>query len=433
MPIWLIPIIYAAVSIACSLVLPRIENAYFAAYTVGTSVASAQAFLSAAASGTMALTGIVFAIAFVMVQFSAIAYSPRLVLWFARDQTLFHSLGIFVATFVYSLATLAWIDRGGSGRVPLFSTLLVGVLLIASVLLFSWMVQRISDLQITKVLQLVGDKGREVIREMFQGPDQGPAAKWTGRIRCADDAGLGPIVRTLAYSGEPRTIARFRIAGLVRQAEQAGGTIVMACAVGDTIMEGTTVLRLHEWGETKCPLPKNELMRCVHLGDGRTFEQDPKFPIRLLVDIAIKALSPAINDPTTAVQAIDQIEDLMRRLGRQHLDAGYVWDANGVLRLVFPMPTWEDYLVLAFDEIRQFGATSVQVMRRLRSALIGIADSMTLPERADAIERYIKHLDLAIKNSPLDSEDQVTARQEDRQGLGLSRKPAKPQASQSHD
>src|SRR5579864_7560863 len=213
MPNWLIPIIYAAVSIACSLVLPRIESAYFAAYTFGLSVASAQAFLSAAASGTMALTGIVFAIAFVMVQFSAIAYSPRLVLWFARDQTLFHSLGIFVATFLYSLATLAWIDRGGSGRVPLFSTLLVGVLLIVSVLLFSWMVQRISDLQITNVLQLIGNKGREVIREMFRGLDHGQAAKRARRIESADNAGLSPVVQTLAYAGEPQTIARFDIAG----------------------------------------------------------------------------------------------------------------------------------------------------------------------------------------------------------------------------
>src|SRR5467141_2460896 len=93
-------------------------------------------------------------------------------------------------------------------------------------------------------------------------------------------------------------------------------------------------------------------------------------PIRLLVDIAIKALSPAINDPTTAVQAIDQIEDLLRRLGGHDLDAGYARDADGDLRLIFPMPTWEDYLVLAFDEIRHYGSDSVQVMRRLRSALV---------------------------------------------------------------
>jgi uncharacterized membrane protein len=107
-----------------------------------------------------------------MVQFSAIAYSPRLVLWFARDRLLFHSLGAFVATFIYSLFTLAWVDRGGSGAVPLLSSVMVAIMLIASVLLFSRFMQRLSDLQITNVLHLTGDKGREVIREMFERPDR---------------------------------------------------------------------------------------------------------------------------------------------------------------------------------------------------------------------------------------------------------------------
>jgi uncharacterized membrane protein len=162
-------------------------------------------------------------------------------------------------------------------------------------------------------------------------------------------------------------------------------------------------------------------MRAIHVDRERTFEQDPKYPIRLLVDIAIKALSPAVNDPTTAVQTIDQLEDLLRRLGGYDLDAGYAGDANGVVRLIFPMPTWEDYLTLAFDEIRQYGATSVQVMRRLRSALVGLTDSLSSGERADAVRRYLQHLDLVIEHSTLDAEDRLMAHQEDRQGLGLSR------------
>ena len=89
----------------------------------------------------MALTGILFAIAFVMVQLSAVAYSPRLVIMFANNPVLFHTLGIFFATFTYSLAALNWTDRGGSGAVPLFSTLLVGILLIVSMLAFSRLVQ----------------------------------------------------------------------------------------------------------------------------------------------------------------------------------------------------------------------------------------------------------------------------------------------------
>jgi uncharacterized membrane protein len=169
-----------------------------------------------------------------------------------------------------------------------------------------------------------------------------------------------------------------------RQAQQAGAVIMMVCGVGDTLVADTLLLQVHG---AKTELPESELMQSVHFGFERTSEQDPKYPIRLLVDIAIKALSPAINDPTTAVQAIGQIEDLLRRLGERDLDAGYARDTDGVLRLIFPMPTWEDYLVLAFDEIRHYGADSVQVMRRLRSALYGLADSVTTDTRIGAVQR----------------------------------------------
>ena len=158
----------------------------------------------------------------------------------------------------------------------------------------------------------------------------------------------------------------------------------------------------------------------------RTFEQDPKYPIRLLVDIAIRALSPAINDPTTAVQALDQIEDLLRRLGRRELDAGRAFDASGQVRLIFPVPTWQDYLELSFDEIRHFGAKSVQVIRRLRAALVGLADAVTVEERRAAILRYLDHLNLGVGRSEFDDLDQAAALQEDRQGLGLSRRRSAP-------
>jgi uncharacterized membrane protein len=411
--------IYVGGSVVCGIMLPRIEQAYLASYTIGLSVASAQAWLSAAASGMMALTGIVFAMAFVMVQFSAIAYSPRLVLWFARDPVLFHSLGAFAATFIYALFTLAWIDRGGSGTVPLFSTLLVGIMLVFSMLLFSRLVQRVTDLQITSVLRLIGDRGRAVIREMFERLDQRPAIERKPGIEPAEGVRFGPVSQTVVYSGDPRTIAKLDVDALVRQARQSEAVIVMACAVGDSLVDGSPVLRVHG---AKGSLADNDLMRAIHLDIERTFEQDPKYPIRLLVDVAIKALSPAINDPTTAVQAIDQIEDLLRRLARRHLHAGFVSDSHGVLRLVVPMPTWEDYLTLAFDEIRQFGTSSIQVMRRLRAALTGLADSTTIAARAEAVQRYLTHLDLVIERSSLDSEDKAMALQEDRQGLGLSRR-----------
>jgi uncharacterized membrane protein len=416
MHLWLIPMIYAAASFLCGITLPRLEQAY-SPYDSGISVASAQAFFSAVASGMIGLTGIVFAISLVMVQFSAIAYSPRLVLLLARDPRLFHSLGVFIATFTYSLSVLLYVDRNGSGAVPILSGVVVAGLLLLSMLLFSALMKGLSDLQITYVLHTIGDRGREVLRETFQRLDEEEDSQ-SKRRAAGNLSELGAVVQTLKYFAPPRTITSLDIGDLVRQAQKAEAVIVMVCGVGDTLVESTLLLQVHGAGTT---LPERNLLRAIHFGFERTSEQDPKYPIRLLVDIAIKALSPAVNDPTTAVQAIDQIEDLLRRLGGHDLDAGYGYDADGVLRLIFPMPTWEDYLMLAFDEVRHYGAGSVQVMRRLKSALLGLADSVTADTRLKAVHRYLKQLDLTIDRSDLAADDQKTARQEDRQGLGLSR------------
>ena len=413
--------IYVCVSVAGGLILPRIEQTYFATSAPSLSIASAQAYLSAAASGMMALTGIVFALAFVVVQFNAIAYSPRMVIFFANDRILFHSLGAFTATFVYALFTLAWIDRFGSGAVPFFSCLIAGLMLVASMLLFSRLIQRLADLQINSVLRRVGDKGRAVIAEMFRPLKREPHLTAT-KSADSDSVQLGSLGQTLEYHGTPRTIAKFDIKNLVRQAQEAEGVIVLSCAVGDTLIEGTSFLKVYG---AKKELAEKPLLQGIRLERERTFEQDPKYPIRLLVDIAIRALSPAINDPTTAVQTIDQIEDLVQRLGGCDLDAGHARDARGKVRLIFPVPSWEDYLSLAFDEIRQYGATSVQVMRRLRSALTNLTQSLPAT-RATAVEHYLHHLDTVIAHSTLDSEDRRMATQEDRQGLGLSRTQSPP-------
>jgi uncharacterized membrane protein len=316
MRLWLIPMIYIAASIACGLTLPRLEHHYLPAFTHEMSVTTAQAFLSASGSGMLVLAGIMFSIAMVMVQFSAIAYSPRLVAWFGNDPTMFHSLGIFFATFTYAMATLAWVDRSGDGKVPLLSSLLVLALLVLSLLLFSRLVQRLTDLQIINVLQFIGNRGRQVIGHTFKLSD-GKRNPPHGAPSSLELARIGPPLQTLTYSGEPRAIAEFDIDFLVRQAQRFDALIVMTCGVGDTVVENTPLLRIH--GTTK-HLSEKALMHGVHLARARTFKQDPKYPIRLLVDIAIKALSPAINDPTTAVQAIDQIEDLLHRLGPCDLD-----------------------------------------------------------------------------------------------------------------
>jgi uncharacterized membrane protein len=415
MPLWLVPMLYTVGSVVAGFVLPRLEQAYLQGNVARVAVGSALAFFSAVASGTMALTGIVFAIAFVMVQFGALAYSPRLVIMFASSPALYHALGIFVATFIYSLAALLWTDRYGSGAVPSISAWIVVIALIVSMLVFARLIHSLTDLQIHNVLRNVGTSGREVIRALF------PRITDASPVEEAELEGLsslGEPAQTLIYSGDPYTITRFDIEALIRIAQGAGAVVALEFAVGDTLVEDSVLMRVYG----PQALPEATLRRAVHLATSRTFEQDPRYAIRLLVDIAIRALSPAINDPTTAVQALDQIEDLLRRLGRRQLDAGYARDGSGAIRVTFPVPTWDDYLAVSFDEIRQFGATSLQVMRRMRAALSGLAGSIKEPERREAVLRYLDHLNLGIGRSTFDAEDQVAALHEDRQGLGLSRK-----------
>ena len=417
MPIWIIPMYYVGGAVAAGLFVPRLEKVYLQHFELAISVSSAQAYLSAASSGMMALSGIVFAMAFVMVQFSAIAYSPRLVLWFARDPLLFHSLGVFAAAFIYALFTLCWVDRGGSGATPALSMLLVGLLIITSMLLFARLIQRINDLQISNVLRLVGDRGRVVIEEMF--PAAAEALSSSSSSDRLEESGMGPIRQQIVYRGPPQAVASIDLGSLLKTAERSGCVLALVCAVGDTVVEGDPLLRVHG-GQDR--LPDDVAIKSIRLADNRTFEQDPKYPIRLLVDIAIRALSPAINDPTTAVQTLDQIEDLLRRLAQRSFDRGAVRDAAGAIRVVIPQASWEDYLNLAFDEIRQYGVGSVQVIRRMRAALGALAATIMTSERAAAVQRYLLHLDKAIESSPLDAEDRVLAGKMDRQGLGLSRR-----------
>jgi uncharacterized membrane protein len=412
---WAIPSVYTIASLVAAVVLPRLEHYFLPGFTHTMSAAAAIAFLSATASGILAFTAIVFSVAFVMVQFSALAYSPRLVVWFASKHELHHALGVFVATFTYAMATLLWTDRGGGGEVPLLSTLLVLALLCGSMLMFSRLVQSLARMQITEVLAMVGDEGRQVIEAQAHLFDDCNIAWVSDSL--SEDGRAARTVETVVHRGPPRCVTSIDFRAITSLAEAAGTFVDLVAAVGDTLVEGDSILRIHP---ATSPLPKRDLVRCIHTGRERTFEQDPKYAFRILVDIAIKALSPAINDPTTAVQALDQIDDLLRRLSRLPLGNLRIKDQAGVARLFVPMPVWEDYLALAFDEIRQCGATSVQVMRRLHAALAALAETGDL-KRSIAARHYLAHLDATIQHSGLDPQDRETARQEDPQGLGFAR------------
>jgi uncharacterized membrane protein len=367
---------------------------------------------SAVATGMITLTGIVFSLVFVMVQFSAVAYSPRLVLWISRDPLIFHAIGAFTATFLYSIAALAWIDRFGSGKVPFFSVWLVVGLLLVSVGFFVSLVHRLNRLQVGSVLRFTGDLGRDIIDSMY--PPHEPHAA----THPTTDFQKWAVSQSLSYSGPPRAIQSFDLRALSTLAEASGGVIEVVSAVGDTVVESTLLLRIHGGVHI---ISERELRKSIGIGSERTFEQDPKYALRLLVDIAIRALSPAVNDPTTAVQALDQIEDLLVRLGRRRLEVGEISNSAGWLKVVYPTPSWDDFLELAFAEIREYGGKSVQVTRRLKALLHDLSDALPA-ERHEALKIHQKRLETSILGSFPNSDDYLRANMEDREGLGVPRR-----------
>lgn len=408
---WHIPSLYALAAIVAGLTLPRIETHWHLGPQSTISPSAALTLFSAIGSGMISLTGVVFALAFVMVQFSAMAYSPRLSLWIARDRVMWHSLGAFTATFIYSLAGIGWVDRYQSGKVPMMSSWVVFLLLFYSVGMFIALVERISMLQIHRMLAFTGQQGRAVVERMYP-PLESPAA-----LAEPEEYRKLPVAQTLVYTGRPLAIQAIDEVQLEALASAGKGIVEIASAVGDTVVNGSVLLYVHATGEG---IDEEALREAFTLGEERTFDQDPKYAIRLLVDIAIRALSAAINDPTTAVQALDQIEDLLRRLGRRRLEIGAIYDGEGNLRLVTPHPSWEDFLALAFDEIRVYGAGSVQVMRRMK-ALAGDLIDFLPKERHRPLLRQQKRLNATIARTFETAEEKREASVEDRQGLGVTR------------
>jgi uncharacterized membrane protein len=175
---WSIPLGYAAAALIAGMTLPRLEHHFLPALVSTMSPSSAMAICSTIAGGMISLTGIVFSLTFVMVQFSAMAYSPRLVLWVARDPVMSHALAVFSATFLYALGMLGWVDREGLGKVPFVSSWLVLALLLASIAMFIALIERSGLLQVNRMLIFTGDQGRKAIAELYPaGTPAAPAAE----------------------------------------------------------------------------------------------------------------------------------------------------------------------------------------------------------------------------------------------------------------
>jgi uncharacterized membrane protein len=220
--------------------------------------------------------------------------------------------------------------------------------------------------------------------------------------------------RSVNYQGRTGVIVAFDVRGLVELAKRNQCLIELVPQAGDFVATGSPLFRVYG---ADTAIQDSELIASVAVGAERTMEQDPAFAFRIIVDIADKALSPAINDPTTSVLSIDQIQFLLQEVGKRDLDTGTVCDEGGEVRLVYRTPAWEDFVLLGITEIRHFGANSIQVMRRLCAMLEHLIEILPA-ERVPLLEQQRDLIRASVDRNFKDPLDRVRAEIPDFQGLG---------------
>jgi uncharacterized membrane protein len=262
------------------------------------------------------------------------------------------------------------------------------------------------------IVARIGDEGIEVIKAVY--PHLTERAD-SSEIRSE----LGPPGRLVTHQGRSEIVLAIDLPTLIALARQHDGVIEFMPQVGDFVAADEPLFVLYGGAAA---IPDEALRANVAFGPERTLEQDPMFAFRILVDIGLKALSPAINDPTTGVLAIDQVHRLLRFLGKRHLRPDVMLDAAGRPRVIFRTPNWEDFVHVACTEIRSCGAHNVQIARRLRAMLQNLVQVLP-PYRHDMLNQELGVLDRTIERLYTLPEDLALARIPDAQGLGGSPAP----------
>jgi uncharacterized membrane protein len=374
----------------------------------GFSPDGARAVLGALAGSMLTFIVFVLSATLIVVQLASGQLTPRVIAIVFAMPWVRITLGIFTFTYAYTLSALSRVED----RVPDLHVGAAVFLNLTCIVVFFLFVQRLSSgLRPSTMMRLVADRGRGVIEEVYPLEyDPGRAEQARSGARSMSS---GEVVE---FTGRSGVVMAFSVADLIRLARDTDSVVELVPQVGDFVALGDPLFRISAGSRLVSPAG---LRGCVAIGAERTMEQDPRFVFRILVDIASRALSPGINDPTSAVQVIDQIHHLLLCLGRRHLDDGQARDKDGKLRLVYGTPDWPDYVMLAVSEIRQFGEGSLQVDRRLRAMLEHLIGALPEARRAP-LQQELAMLGSAVERKFRDEEDRKRAGIADYQGVGGS-------------
>jgi uncharacterized membrane protein len=407
--IWILPTATMVLAIVAVRLLHRLEDVigWHAPWNLETT----RAVLGTLAGAMFTFIVFVCSSLLLVVQLASAQLTPRVIGTMFRDPVTKVTLAMFVFTFSFALAALIRIDTS----VPLLITQIAAYSCVCSIGVFLYLIDHVGKmLRPNGVFESVASEAHRVIENVYRRrfTDAEPSVAETTQILTR----TSPLEVSGSQSG---VVLAFDEAGLVALAARHDCVVEMVPQVGDFVAPGTPLFRIYG---TSAEVSADALRHSIAIGAERTMEQDPAFAFRVIVDIASKGLSPAINDPTTAVLAIDRIHHLLRHIGNRRLDDDKVRDAAGRVRLMYRTPGWEEFVVLAVTEIRQFGGTSIQIARRLRAMLEDLIRSMP-PERVEPLRRELKVLKKTTERCFPELEDRQLADASDSQGVGGARNP----------
>jgi uncharacterized membrane protein len=342
----------------------------------------------------------------VAIQVASGQLTPRIIATtLLRDNVIRFTVGLSIFTLLFAAGTKA---RTGE-TIPYFVTTVAVILAFASIVTFLYMIDYAARLlRPVSIVWRVGEQGIKVIESVYPRPIADPHVATPPRPK------MGPPERTVVHRGTSGIVLAANIPVLVKLAQASNGILEFVPKIGDFLAVGEPLFHLHGGA---AGIDDDVLRAQVAFGPERTIEQDSTFAFRVIVDIAIKALSKAINDPTTAVLAIDQLHRLLRMVGKRHLHDDTILDAGGSIRVVFPTPNWEDFIELAFSEIRLYGAENFQIARRLRAMIENLVATLS-ESRRPALQQELRLLDGMLEKLYSSPEDVARARVADLQGLG---------------
>lgn len=389
-PFWALPTAILVVAVVAGALLPELDRAGSGAlpYVFAGGPSGARDMLGTIAGAMISVTGLVFSITMVVVQLASSQYSPRIMGDFLASRVTQVTLGIFAASFTYALTVLRSV-RGESGDggafVPQLSVTLAFLLVLASVGMFLAFIHHITQsIQVGAIVSHLGDATVAVIDGCFPAP--AATAALSVPRRWTPDDGLVPQTLPALEHG---AIVEVDHRGLVRRAAADDLVIELLLQVGQFVPEGVPSIRV--WRRHGAPALRDDqaqhIRGLVAVERERVLNQDPALGIRKLVDIAERALSPGINDPTTAVQVLDELHRILRRaVGRSEPPAVVLRD--GAVRLVHRPQRVGQLIDLSLAEPLHYGAGSLQIPERAARMLEDLRDA-ALPEHHPVIDRWL--------------------------------------------